>query len=132
MSKTKSQGRVAGRIQLILSELLQTEVKDPRLDGVTVLDVEIDREFMVATIYISALGSEDVRDEVMRGLASAGGFLRREVASRMRLRRAPELRFVWDETAARAARIESLLNSLNIPPEPEEAEAADDVDAPAE
>ncbi len=132
MAKTKSQGRVAGRIQLILSELLQAEVKDPRLDGVTVLDVEIDREFMVATIYVSALGGEEVRDEVMRGLASASGFLRREVASRMRLRHAPELRFVWDETAARAARIESLLNSLNIPPEPEEMEAADDSDDPAE
>ncbi len=132
MAKTKSQGRVAERIQIILSELLQTEVKDPRLDDVTVLDVEIDREFMVATIYVSALGGEDERDEVMQGLASASGFLRREVAARMRLRRAPELRFVWDETAARAARIESILDSLNIPPAPEEAQEADDAPDRAE
>ncbi len=113
---TRAQERVAERIQEILSELIEFEVADPRLVGVTVLDVGIDRELMYATVYISSLGGEEVRDEVMQGLQSATGYLRRELGRRIRLRHVPELHFRWDETAARAARIEELLDSLYIPP----------------
>jgi ribosome-binding factor A len=125
MAKTRAQGRVAERIRMILSELIQFQMNDPRLSGVTVLDVEIDRELMYATIYVSSLGGEEVRQDVMQGLASASGLLRREVGSRVNLRRVPELRFVWDETAARAARIEELLSGLEIPSDGD-AEGSDD------
>lgn len=123
----KKQGRVAERIQEILSTQLQFEVNDPRLQGVTVLDVEIDRELMYATVYVSTLGGEEDREEVMEGLQDASGFLRREVGSRLSLRRVPELRFEWDETTQHAARIESLLDSLNIPPVEDEDDEEDDV-----
>lgn len=128
---SKKQGRIAERIQEILSLLLQFEVKDPRLQDVTVVEVDIDRELMYATVYVSAFGGEEERDEVMDGLEKANGFLRREVGERLALRRVPELRFEWDETAEQAARIEALLDSLDIPaPDDEETEgdAADDTE----
>lgn len=123
---SKKQARIAERIQEILSTLLQFEVKDPRLQGVTVLDAEIDRELMYATVYVSALGGEEEREAVMDGLEDASGFLRRELGASLSLRRTPELRFEWDETAQQAARIEALLDSLDIPAPAEEDEEVED------
>jgi ribosome-binding factor A len=91
---------------------------------VTVVDVEIDRELMYATIYVTSLGGEDDREEVLAGLKSATGFLRRELAQRVDLRHVPELRFKWDETVAYAARIDALLDSLDL------SQAEDDLPPP--
>lgn len=117
MPSSKKQGRVAERIKQILSELIQFEARDPRLSEVVVLDVDIDREVMYATVYVTAYSGEEAREEVLEALERAAGFLRSQVASRMSLRHVPELRFEWDETTAQAARIEDLLDSLNIPTE---------------
>ncbi|MBO9310180.1 MAG: 30S ribosome-binding factor RbfA [Chloroflexi bacterium] len=113
---TLKQERMADRIRELLSGLLRSEVSDPALRGVTVTEVVLDRELEHANVYVNALGEEARAEEVMAGLRRARGFLRRELASRIRLRRAPELRFYWDETLSRAARIEAMLDSLNIPP----------------
>jgi ribosome-binding factor A len=113
---SKRQLRVAEQIREILSELLQFEASDPRLSGVTVMEVTVDRELMYATVYVHALGGEDARDEVMAALDSAQGFLRRELGGRMYIQHTPELRFHWDETLSHAERIEDLLDSLDIPP----------------
>jgi ribosome-binding factor A len=125
MADKKKQERVAERIKQIVSELLQFEARDPRLEEVTVVDAEIDRELMDATLYVTALGGEDARDEVMAALHGAAGFLRHEVGERMALRRVPELRFEWDETAAYAAHIGDLLDALDIPPAGDGGEAAE-------
>jgi ribosome-binding factor A len=127
---TVKQERMNERIQAILSELLLLEVKDPRLSGVTITEVQLDRELQFARVYVNALGEEGRKDEVMAGLESAKGFLRREVGARVRLRRTPELRFEWDKTLAYSDRVHALLNALDIPPaEEEEAEDADtDID----
>lgn len=113
---TKKQQRVAEQIQEILSSLIQLEVRDPRLQGLTIMDVEIDRELMYATVYVNSLLGEESREEVMKGLQAATGFLRRELASQIHLRHVPELRFRWDETLSRAEHIEKILDSLDIPP----------------
>jgi ribosome-binding factor A len=123
MADKRKQGQVAERIKQIVSTLLQFEAKDPRLAEVTVVDVEIDRELMYATLYVRAFGGEEARDEVMAALNGASGFLRHEVGERMALRRVPELRFEWDETAEYAARIEDLLDSLDIPSTGDESES---------
>lgn len=109
---SKRQKRVGDQIREILSELLAFEASDPRLAGVTVMDVEIDRELMYANVYVTSLDGDEARGEVMRALESAGGFLRRELGSRMRLQRTPELRFKWDESLAYGDHIDQLLNSL--------------------
>lgn len=113
--QTKRQKRVGDQIREILSELLTFEAQDPRLAGVTVMDVDIDRELMYANVYVTALGSDDERTEVLTALGSAAGFLRRELGRRMRIQHTPELRFHWDESLAYGDRIDKLLNSLNSP-----------------
>ncbi len=111
------QQRVAEQIRQILSELFLREMRDPRLQGLTVTEVTIDRELQFAEVYVHALGEEERQDEVMIALERAGGFLRREVGGVVNLRRTPELRFHWDPTFAQAEKIDRLLDNLDIPEE---------------
>jgi ribosome-binding factor A len=120
------QDRMSDHIHAILSELLLREVSDPRLQGVTVTEVKLDPELMFADVYVNALGDETRRDEVLTGLGSAGGFLRREVGKRVRLRNTPELHFHWDLTLEHGERINRILSSLDIPPEDEEIHDGND------
>lgn len=121
-----TQDRISERIQTILSELLLREVADPRLQHITVTGVKIDHELMYADIYINALGDESRQQQVMTGLERAKGFLRREVAKRVRLRNAPELIFHWDATLERGERLHQVLRSLDIPPGPNKPVEDDD------
>ncbi len=111
------QGRMSERIQTILSELLRREVSDPRLHNVTITEVQLDPEMVVARIYVNALGDETRQTEVLTGLKRASGFLRREVGKRVRLRSTPELHFMWDTTLEYGERINRLIDGLVIPPD---------------
>ncbi|GAB4547171.1 MAG: hypothetical protein OHK0023_08050 [Anaerolineae bacterium] len=122
---TLKQERMAARIREILSDLLTFEVSDPALGGVTVTEVKLDRELEYAKVYVNALGEEAREPEVMAGLMRASGFLRRELAARVRLRRVPALRWVWDETLSQAAHMEELLDQLEIQPDQEGSEQQD-------
>ncbi len=115
MSKIR-QERAAEQIQVILSELFLREVADPRLDGVTVTEVTIDRELKYANIYVNALGDDDREAEVIAGLESASGYLRGQIAQRIDLRTAPILRFHWDPRFRYVEEINELLDSLDISP----------------
>jgi ribosome-binding factor A len=110
------QQRLNGRIRQILSELLLTEVSDPRLQGLTVTKVQIDPELLYAKVWVNALGEEDRQPEIMAGINHAKGFLRREVGKRVRLRKTPDLIFKWDESLEHGERINQLLSTLTIPP----------------
>lgn len=113
--------KIANRIKEDLSELLIYEVEDPRLSGVMVTDVNVDRELYYANIYVSALEGKERSREVLAGLESASGFLRSQLAQTIELRTFPRLRFYWDPTPENAARIELLLKQLH---EEEAAKAA--------
>ena len=125
---TRRQRRVADQLREILSELIRFEAEDPRLDGVTVMDTTIDRELLVANVYVASLKGEGARTEVMRGLEKASGFLRKQLGRRIRLQNTPELRFHLDETLSEADRIAALLASIDIPPADEETESPDERD----
>lgn len=112
VSKARSQ-RIAQRIQEDLAELIQREVSDPRLQMLTITGVDVDRELAYATVYISSLEAADQKEEVLRALRGARGFLRRALAAQIPLRTFPQLRFRWDPTPARGARIDELLRGLN-------------------
>lgn len=118
------QDRMAERIRAILSDLMLREVSDPRLQGVTITEVSLDSELMIADIYVNALGDDSREADVMKALAHANGFLRREVGARVRTRHTPELHFHWDATLAQGERINQLLDVLDIPPEEEDADDA--------
>ena len=109
---TIKQERVQDLIQERLSYLLQNEVTDPALKNVTITDVKVDREIEYADVFVSAMGDDSREKEVMQGLKRASGFLRRETAARLRLRRMPQFHFHWDRVLASAEHIEELLDSI--------------------
>jgi ribosome-binding factor A len=105
--------RIAERIREELSELLVTHVQDPRLAGISITDVNIDRELAFANVYYSSLEGAKRAKEILAGLQHAHGFLRSELAKRIDLRVFPRLRFHYDPTYERAERIEQLIASLH-------------------
>ena len=112
VSKTRKQ-RISERIREELSEMLLQEVSDPRLNGLSVTDVEVDRELAYANIYVSALEGSSRAQEILEGLEHAQGFLRRELSQRIELRTFPRLRFHWDATYEKAEKIEQLIAELH-------------------
>ena len=115
--------RIAERIRQELSELLQREIQDPRLLGVTFTDATVDREMAFADVYVSALEGSERADEILLGLRHAQGYLRSELAKKINLRQLPQLRFHWDATHERAENIERLLSEIE-----RERKARGDVD----
>ena len=115
---------IAKRIQEEIAVLLQSEVSDPRLSMLTVTGVEVDRELAYAIIYISSLVDQDGMEEVMRALDGAKGFLRSQMASRIRLRSFPQLRFRQDSSPNQGARIDELLAEIH-----KELDAAEEEDS---
>lgn len=111
VSKLRAQ-RIADRIREELSELLLHEISDPRISGVSVTDVTVDRELSYANIYVSAIEGSQRSQEILDGLESAQGYIRRELTLRVDLRTFPRLRFHWDPTFERADHIEKLFASL--------------------
>jgi ribosome-binding factor A len=112
VSKLRTE-RIADRIREELSEMLVQEISDPRLAGVSITDVTVDREMAYAEIYFSALEGSQRSDEILEGFVHAQGYLRRELAQRIELRVFPRLRFHWDPTFERADHIERLISSLH-------------------
>lgn len=92
--------------------MLIREISDPRLEQVFVTDARVDRELAFADIYVSAVEGAERSEEVLAGLKSASGFIRRELASRIDLRSFPRLRFHWDPTPENADHIEKILMQL--------------------
>lgn len=96
-----------------LSQILLLEVADPRLSGISITDVKVDRELTFADVYFSSLEGSERAEEILDGLEHAQGFLRRSLADRVELRIFPKLRFHYDPTFERAERIERLFKSLH-------------------
>jgi len=110
MPSTLRMKRINDRMKEILSTVLLGKIEDPRLAGVVVTDVKVDRELDYANIYVSALEGQERAEEVLNALQRARGFLRYEISQEVDLRVTPRLRFFWDPTPEKAARIDSLLN----------------------
>ena len=104
--------RIADRIRQDLSEMLIRELNDPRLKQIYITDVKIDKELAFADIYVSALEGVSRSKDVLAGLESASGFIKRTLASRIELRAFPRIRFHWDVTPENADRIEKKLAEL--------------------
>ena len=104
--------RIADRVREELSEMLIREISDPRLKLIYVTDVKIDKELAYADIFVSAVEGVSRSKDVLAGLESASGFIRRTLASRVDLRAFPRLRFHWDMTPENADRVEKVLAEL--------------------
>ena len=105
-------GRINEEIQRELSSLIRT-VKDPRVHGlVSITAVDTTPDLRYAKIFVSVLDTRDVK-EVVKGLRSAGGYLRRELGRSLQLRYTPELTFVADDSIAEGAHILELIEKLD-------------------
>ncbi len=105
--------RVGEQIKKELSQILQMELKDPRVGFVTVTGVEVTNDLSQARVYISVMGDDTQKEETLRALDKAQGFLRSELGRRIRLRQIPELLFKFDTSIEYGSRIEQLLQEIN-------------------
>jgi len=104
--------RLAERIKEELSDILQRELKDPRLGFVSITDVELTRDQQVAKVYVSVLGSEEEKATSLETLQRAKGFLRTEIGRRIQMRHVPDLLFKFDTSIEHGARVHELLLEL--------------------
>ena len=103
--------RVADQIQRELSELLRAELKDPRIGMITLTGVEMSPDLALARVFFTTLGDAESLTQTEAGLARAAGFLRAQLASRLKLRVAPELRFHHDPSVERGVRLAQLIDA---------------------
>jgi len=104
--------RVGGQIQRELAQIIQQELRDPRLGLVTISAVEVSKDMSHAKVYITLMNPDQDVEGTLKVLKKASGFLRRALGKRIVLRVIPELHFVYDESLERGLRVDALLESV--------------------
>ncbi len=105
--------QVNSLIRQEISELLQRQVKDPRLGNfIAVTEVSTSADLKHAKVFVSRIGSEEEKQETLSVLTSASGFFRRELARRLKLRYIPEISFHWDDSIERGDRLLRLIDGV--------------------
>jgi ribosome-binding factor A len=120
MSQGSRPDRVADQLRAELATLLTREVHDPGIGFVTLTRVQVTPDLQQARVFYTTLGDDKARANSGRALGRAASFLRRQIGSRLRLRRVPELIFTYDESIAGQDRIEQLLHEIHAEPKPED------------
>ena len=119
MSQGSRSDRVADQLRAELAQLISRDMHDPGVGFVTLTRVQLSADLQVARVFYTSLGDDAARRNTARALDRALPFLRRQIASRLRLKRVPELTFAYDDSIAGQDRIEQLLNEINAhKPEP--------------
>jgi ribosome-binding factor A len=111
--------RVAEQLQRELAELISHEVKDPRIGMVTLTGVDITPDYAHAKVYFTLLGGAEQVEVATAGLQRAAGFLRSQVAHRMKLRITPQLHFVHDTSVENGAHLSQLIDAALAGKKPE-------------
>jgi ribosome-binding factor A len=106
--------RTSKLIQREISELLEREVNDPRLcKFISVTEVTLSPDLKHAKIFVSTLGTEINKEDLLAGFNNASGFLRKELAAHLRLKQMPQLSFYYDDSIERGARLLKLMGELS-------------------
>lgn len=135
MAQGSRPDRVGEEIRHVLADLLAREVHDPGIGFVTLTRVTVSPDLQLARVFYTMMGDEAAHKTTAKALARATPFLRRQIGSRIRLRRVPELRFEFDKSVENQARIERILIDLQAERTERDREAAgqtEAADAPAE
>jgi ribosome-binding factor A len=103
--------RVADQIQRELAEIIRTELKDPRVAMITLTGVEVTADYAHAKVFYTLMGSAEQRAETEVGLKKAGGFLRSQIARRIKLHSIPQLHFVYDASVERGFELSRLIDA---------------------
>jgi ribosome-binding factor A len=125
MPKFRRTDRINEQLKQEISLLIRDQVRDPRVGLATITAVQTSPELDHAKVYITALGDEAEREEILVGLRSAAPFIRRELGKSLQMRRIPELHFEIDRVLAEAMRIEQLLREA-LPYDPSASAVADE------
>jgi ribosome-binding factor A len=119
--------RVGQQIREELSEILSRgEVHDPGIGFITLTRVQVTPDLQLARVYYTSLGDPKARKDTARALDRATGFFRRQIGSRLQLRRVPELEFRFDESIANQDRIERILHEIHE----QDAQRASEIESP--
>ena len=118
MKTNKRSFRINDEIKKELSQILRSELKDPRIGAlVSVMKVETTTDLKFCKVAISVLGSDEDKESAMKGIKSAAGFIRKMVAERVNLRNTPEFTFVLDNSLDHSFKINKILAELDVPKE---------------
>jgi ribosome-binding factor A len=118
--------RVADQIRAEVSSIIARDLQDPGIGFITITRVQVSPDLQHARVYYTTLGDRAARTNTARALERAGSFMRRQIGQRLRLRRAPELEFVFDESIAHQDRVEQLLQELRDKETPPTSAPIDD------
>lgn len=102
--------RVADQIQRELADLLRHEIKDPRINQITLTAVEVSRDYAYAKVFYTTLGDQEQNIQVEKGLKKANGFLRLNLSKRINLRIVPQLIFIYDKSVEHGAYLSKLID----------------------
>jgi len=119
--------RVAEQIRRDLSELIRAEIRDPRVQQVSLTAVEVTPDYAHAKVFYTALVAESEREALARGLKRASGFLRHELSRRLLLRTVPELHFEYDTSVERGISLSSLIDTA-VSRTADDADTTEDAD----
>ena len=106
--------RISSRMKFLISQVIQNGLSDPRIGFVTVLNVEPTEDMKEAKVYVSLLGSAADRSKTLRALERARGFIQRKIGRNLKTRNTPHLRFIFDDSREKVARIEALIVSPDV------------------
>jgi ribosome-binding factor A len=104
--------RVGHHLQKALMDILKKDIKDPRLEMVTITRVKLTKDLKIASIYFAMTGSRKSVEEVERAFQSAHGFLKKALGRELDLRYMPELKFYYDDSLDYASKINELFKSI--------------------
>ena len=105
--------RINGEVQKELSSIIRGEIKDPRIHPMTsVMAVEVAPDLKTCKAYISVLGNQEAKEATIRGLNSAEGYIRRQLARNLNLRNTPEIRFILDDSIEYGVNMSKLIDDV--------------------
>jgi len=126
MRRFRRSDRVSGELLHEVSSIIRNDMKDPRLGAfVSLIKVALNNDLKRATIYVSVYGSEEDKKSTLEALKSGAGFVRSLIGKRMRIRFAPEINFVLDDSIEYSARINKKLKEVLTEPDDEPVDKSD-------
>ena len=105
--------RVKETLKEKISQIIQKELKDPRIGFVTITSVDVSKDLKYATVFLSILGNDEKRKECLVGFESAKGYIKSELGKRVRIKFLPDLKFEIDQTIDEGIRISKLINQVH-------------------
>ncbi|MBQ8246201.1 MAG: 30S ribosome-binding factor RbfA [Lachnospiraceae bacterium] len=106
--------RINGEVQKVLAEIIRGELKDPRINPMTtVMAVEVAPDLKSCKAFISVLGDVQSQEDTLKGLNSAMGYIRTQLAKKINLRNTPEIRFIMDQSVEYGINMSKLIDEVN-------------------